>query len=149
MNMLTRLTPGRVVPTAVRTLDDIFRLAYNGWSEFAPELMRDAMPQLSLEVKEKEVVATLPFPGLTPDDFEVSVEGDRLTVKVDREEEDEESDKRYLRKERSCDSYEETVSLPVKVCGNEAKASYKDGVLTVTIAREEPEAPKTHTVKVN
>ena len=54
----------------------------------------------------------------------------------------------YLRRERSYEEYEESVKLPVRVKGGETKAEYVDGVLTVTLPREEEAQPRTHVVKV-
>ena len=53
-----------------------------------------------------------------------------------------------FRRERSFDSYEETVRLPVKVKGAETKAKCADGVLTVTLPREDAVKPASHIVNV-
>jgi HSP20 family molecular chaperone IbpA len=46
-------------------------------------------------------------------------------------------------------SFEETIHLPVKVIGAEAKASYENGVLHITIPREVKKSAKVRTIKVN
>ncbi|WP_424007833.1 archaeal heat shock protein Hsp14 [Haloferax denitrificans] len=83
-----------------------------------------------------EVVADLP--GFEKDDLDVSVSGRRLTIAADHEESSEVDDDQYVRRERSQRSVSRTITLPTKVARDEVSASYKNGVLTVTLPKAEP-----------
>ncbi|CQR51109.1 MULTISPECIES: archaeal heat shock protein Hsp14 [Haloferax] len=83
-----------------------------------------------------EVVADLP--GFEKDDLDVSVSGRRLTIAADREESSEVDDEQYVRRERSQRSVSRTITLPAEVVRDEVTASYKNGVLTVTLPKAEP-----------
>ncbi|MCO8266880.1 archaeal heat shock protein Hsp14 [Haloferax prahovense] len=83
-----------------------------------------------------EVVADLP--GFQKDDLDVSVSGRRLTIAADHEESSEVDDDQYVRRERSQRSVSRTITLPTEVVRDEVTASYRNGVLTVTLPKAEP-----------
>ncbi|POG53883.1 archaeal heat shock protein Hsp14 [Haloferax marisrubri] len=83
-----------------------------------------------------EVVADLP--GFEKDDLDVSVSGRRLTIAADHEESSEVDDDQYVRRERSQRSVSRTITLPAEVVRDEVAASYRNGVLTVTLPKAEP-----------
>ena len=83
------------------------------------------------------MLPVLPLPGFRSKDIQVEVVGDMLTVRAKRETAAPENAKgHYLKRERSCTEYEETVRLSAPVRGQDATAKYTDGVLQVTIPRE-------------
>ena len=88
---------------------------------------------------ETEVVVTADLPGFGSDDIDITLSGRDLTIEADRESETEESDARYVRRERSHSRLSRTVYLPDEVEEESARASYRNGVLTVTLQRESAE----------
>jgi len=152
MNMMSRWNANEgLLPATLGGLNDLFRSVFDQVTDFGPEWMSDRTggKMLDLEVGDKEVSITLPLPGCKGDEIEVEMVGDVLTIRAERNEEKKEGDeKHYLRRERSAMSYEESVKLPVRVKGDDAKAKYENGVLTVTLPREEAADDKAHTVKV-
>jgi len=153
MNMMTRWNANEgLLPAALGGLNDLFRSVFDQMTDFGPEWMSDRVggKMLDLKVGDKEVAVTLPLPACNAEGIEVEMLGDVLTIRAERSEEkkEEEEDKHYIRRERSMMSYEESVKLPVRVKASEAKAKYEDGVLTVTLPREETAAEKAHVVKV-
>ena len=153
MNMIARWNHGNgLIPVTLRGVDDLFRAVLDRMStDFSPELMFDDgnSPRLELEVGKEAVTASLPIAGCRPEDIDIEVVGDNLTIRATRKmEEPKDENAHYLRRERSYEEYEESVKLPVRVKGGETKAEYVDGVLTVTLPREEEAQPRTHVVKV-
>jgi len=130
--------------------DDFFREMFGQVTDFVPELFGTRNEKrLELEVGKTEVTAKLPVPGCKPADVNVEVVGDYLTVRAKRSDEIKPDEKsHFLRHERSYEEYEETVKLPVKVKGAETRAKCLDGILTVTMPREEAEKPASHVVNV-
>lgn len=103
-----------------------------------------------LKVLDDRVEVKLPAPGCKSGDFDIEIADDLLTVKVTHESGDENTDagKHYLVRERTFNSYEESIRIPVSVKGHQAEAKYVDGVLEISIPREEPKQNAGHTVKV-
>lgn len=115
---------------------------------YTPELRQRKM---DVKITEKEVIATLPFPGCSKNDFHLEVTGDDLTVKASHCEETKETRRKkdFIHRERSLSSYQESIHLPVKVKGAETRAKYEDGILTVTIPRECACALASRVIEVN
>lgn len=89
-----------------------------------------------------DVVVSLELPGVSEKDVKVSITGDLLTIKGERRWQDAQKDDGYHRVERVYGKFERTVELPVSVQPDKAKASYRDGVLTVTLAKAEELEPR-------
>ena len=96
---------------------------------------------------ENEVVAEMHLAGIDPGKLDVSVEDNYLRISGAKEEKKEEEKKNYYYKEIQRGAFERTVRLPMKVNGTEAKASYENGVLRVTVPKAE-EAKKSIKVEV-
>ena len=104
---------------------------------------------MKIKVREKDVRVTLPFPGVSAKDFEVEVMGDTLSIRANRTQDSSDENKQYLCRERSTESFQESVRLPVRVNGSATSANYVDGVLTLLIPREDPEAKGSKQIKVD
>ena len=72
------------------------------------------------------------LPGIDPQNVEISVTGDVLTIKGSREEKSEEKERNFVVKEVSYGSFERSITLPQGVKAEDIKAAYKDGVLELT-----------------
>jgi HSP20 family protein len=83
-----------------------------------------------------EIVVTADVPGFEKSDFDISVDGDLLTIRADSEVASDIDEDAYVRRERRNQSMRRTVRLPADVDGEGASASYWNGVLTVTIPVE-------------
>lgn len=88
---------------------------------------------------DKEICVTAELPGLTEGDVDVSVVGNRLTIKGEKKSEsDERSDdegRQYHRIERMSGAFQRTVALPFDIEADDVAAEVKDGVLTVTVTK--------------
>ena len=131
-------------------LDELLNEMVGPMSDFTPEFLNTPHHRrLEMKVDRDHVTARLAVPGCKPADVNVEVLGDYLTVRAKRSDNVEPGkDKHYIRRERSFESYEETVKLPVKVKGSECKAKCADGVLTITMPREGETKPAAHVVNV-
>jgi HSP20 family protein len=83
-----------------------------------------------------ELVVTADVPGFEKADFDISVDGDLLTIRADSEMESSIDEDAYVRRERHQRSMRRTIRLPADVDGEGAAAGYRNGVLTVTIPVE-------------
>jgi len=84
-----------------------------------------------------EIVVTADVPGFEKENFDISVDDDRLTIRAESDmasSSDENDD--YVRRERHHRTMRRTIHLPVDVDGENAAATYRNGVLTVTMPVE-------------
>ena len=84
------------------------------------------------------------LPGMDPKDIDVAVNGNVLSLRGERKKEDEEKGENFHRIERSYGAFARSIRLPVEVDANKVKASYKDGVLNISL----PKAKETSTKKI-
>lgn len=100
------------------------------------------MPAVDIYEEGDAVIAEAPLPGINIDDVTVSVENDVLTIEGKAEKTTEVDEKNYYRKEVRSGSFHRVVQLPLSVNGEKAEAAYTDGVLKITIPKEEEKKPK-------
>jgi len=110
---------------------------FNGWS-----------PALDLYQTNDDVVAVVELPGMRKEDIELALHDGMLTISGERKEEKGEGDK-AARTERFIGKFRRSISLPTRVDANNVNASYKDGILTVTLPKAEEVKPKQIQVNVS
>lgn len=81
-------------------------------------------------------------PGMTEKDIDVSLTSDFLTIKGEKSEETEDKKRDYYRKERSYGSFQRVVPLPEEIDTEKAEASFKNGVLNITLPKIPGASPK-------
>ena len=110
---------------------------------------REWMPPVDVEETEKEVVVTAELPGMESKDLDISIREETLTLRGERKEEKEDKSKTYHRVERHYGSFERSVSLPCSVDADKASATYKDGMLRITLPKKPEEQSKSVKVEVD
>ena len=90
-----------------------------------------------VDVKEtdKEYIVEADLPGCDKNNINVSYDDGVLTIAASYEETAEEKDKNYIRRERRRGNFSRSLSIPEDVKADEIKASFKDGVLKVTLPK--------------
>lgn len=97
------------------------------------------VPSVDIEETDESVVVRAELPGVKKDDLDIEVTPDALTIRAEMSEEKEQRDRRFYRRERSWGMFQRTVPVPVEIKSDAAKASFKDGLLEVTLPKVEPE----------
>lgn len=87
-----------------------------------------------------EVRASLP--GYKPDEVHVMVQGDTLTIRARRNEDEEQKNENWIVRERRTGSLTRSITLPVAVDADKATARFEDGVLTLELPKAETSKPK-------
>jgi len=100
------------------------------------------VPALDVYQTDNEVIVETPLPGIDPDKVNISVENDVLTIEGKSEKRSEVDEKDYYRKEVRVGGFHRAVALPSSVNGEGASAEYKDGILKITIPKEERAKPR-------
>jgi HSP20 family protein len=94
-------------------------------------------PNIDVSDRGKEIRVTVELPGMEEKDIDVSVTRDSLTISGEKKDEIEETSSSYHRMERVYGFFTRTISLPVEVNVDSARASYKKGVLSIIIPKTE------------
>ena len=90
-------------------------------------------PAVDVIREEDRIVVRADVPGMKPDEIDVQFEDGVLMVSGKHEEEKEEKDKDYVRRERRFGSFSRSMALPEGVSADDIDATCKDGVLEVTV----------------
>jgi len=96
----------------------------------------------------QNLVIKAELPGLDPKDVEVRIENHTLFLTGERKFEKETKEGNYHRVERSYGSFSRSFTLPSTVSTESAQAEYKDGILTLKLAKREEAKPKTIKIEV-
>jgi len=93
---------------------------------------------------------SLAAPGMKKEDFKIDVDGNILTISSEKEENKEDKNKKFTRKEYSYSSFSRSFSLPEEIKQEKINAKYEDGVLKISLPRkEESKKPVAKKIAVN
>jgi HSP20 family protein len=125
-------------------LDSAFQLAGSargsslGWA-----------PALDVYEDDDKMTVQLELAGMKKEDFDISLQDDVLTIAGERKSSQEKQDGECFRSERSFGAFRRSVTLPAPVQSGEVKATYQDGILTVTLPKAEEAKPRKIQVELN
>jgi len=94
-------------------------------------------PVLDMVETKEAVEVRAELPGISKDDLDITVTGDMLTIKGEKKSGREEKESNYHLVERSYGLFQRSVSIPSYVDTEKVSAQFKDGVLTVRLAKKE------------
>jgi HSP20 family protein len=102
---------------------------------------RGATP-VDIAERDNSFVVQAAMPGIAPEDIQVTVKGNTLTIRGEHKDEEERSDQNWLVRERRGQSFYRSVTLPTAVNADKAEAKYENGVLTLTLPKADEALPK-------
>ncbi len=104
---------------------------------------------LSLDLSETKdsIIVKAEIPGMEAKDIDISLSGDTLTIKGEKKQEKEEKGESFHRVEAYYGAFSRSIRLPAPVKPEDIKASYKKGVLKITLPKKEEAKPKQITIK--
>lgn len=114
-----------------RDFDDLFDHFLGGRAAVEPQAK--AGPVLESFLDKGKLIVRADLPGIDLKDVEITVNGDRLTIRGKRERTHEETGREYIHREISYGSFERTILLPEGVKPDDISAAYRNGVLELTI----------------
>ena len=129
-----------------RLLEDSFVRPRGEWPTLAS---REQSLALDVYETDENLVVEASMPGTKPEEVDISVVGNTLTIKAEREEQREKKEEgRYYFRERRYGAFQRSVGLPVDVDADKAEATFKDGVLKLSLPKAEEAKPKRIQVQV-
>jgi HSP20 family protein len=133
----------RLHDTLDRLMDDTFQ-SDSGLS------LHEGFAPIDVYQTEDEVVIEALMPGVKPDNLDVSLMGDTLSIRGEVRQEREvsdDADRDYLIRERRYQRYSRTLRLPTLIQAEKAEAEFENGVLRLTLPKAEEVKPKTIKIK--
>jgi HSP20 family protein len=124
------------------------------WESFFERGVRRAdeenewLPSLDIAETKNEIVVKAEVPGLDPKDIDISLSDGLLTIKGEKKQEREEKEENYHLVERSYGAFTRSIGLPKEVQSDKISASYKNGVLKVTLPKSEEAKKKEIKIKL-
>jgi len=145
MNALNRFEPFRSTSGLESQVGRIFNELFDRSQE---SNLTSWAPAVDIFENEHELVVKADLPDVNPEELDIRVENNILTIRGERKFEKKVDEKNYLRVERSYGSFARSFALANTVNSEAIKAEYKDGVLTLTIPKREEAKPKQIKVSV-
>jgi len=105
--------------------------------------------EFPVDIKEKGnfLIIEAEIPGMKKENIEINLTENMLTIKAEKKEKKEEKEEGYLHRERSYLGFHRSMSLPVSVIPEKAKASYEEGILKIVVPKKEKK-PKEVKIKI-
>src|SRR5215467_1700009 len=142
---ISRFDPFRGESALQQQINRLFTEAFDRSSEEGN--LTTWAPPVDIYETEHELVVKADLPDIKPEELDIRVENNILTIRGERKFEKKVDEKNYLRVERAYGSFARSFSLANTVNTEAIKADYKDGVLTLSIPKREEAKPKQ--IKVN
>lgn len=113
-----------------------------------PNLSPTSFPRVDIIDHDQSIEVQAALPGVKKEDVSVSIHHQTITISTtSKEEKKEEEPGKYFRREISHGQFQRTLALPDNIDDEQAKASFKDGILTVTIPKTEKSKNKSITIE--
>lgn len=106
-------------------------------------------PALEMTETDKSYKVSAELPGMDPDNIEVTFENGLLRIAGEKKEEREESERGYRLSERTYGSFERLIELPTAAVGDKIQADFKNGLLTVTMPKNDNARGAPRRIEIN
>lgn len=150
MATITRFDPFHEMLTVRHAMDRLFDdslIGATGLRTLANGQGFPLNPPLDLRETGDELVLTMSLPGLGPEDVGITITGQSLQIRGELKVDESAERDGYLHRERRFGAFNRQLRLPVRVQGENATASFENGVLTLTIPKSEEVKPRQIEVK--
>lgn len=131
-----------------REMDDLFNRIF-GETSLSKIGFVKWQPPVDLSETDTHLIIKAELPGIEAKDVDVSITGDRLTIKGEKQQEKEEKEENRYRSERYYGAYERTIDLPVSIEEDKTEATFDKGILTITLPKVEKIKKKQVKIKVS
>jgi len=150
---LAQRSPGALSPfnELNRIRNEIFRIFEDPFAALAPStsFFEGWEPNIDIYEDKDKISVKAELPGMKKEDFQVSLDGNTLTVAGERKHEEEHGEGETYRAERFFGRFQRSITLPQQVDPKKIQATYKDGVLTITLPKSEEAKSKQIEVKTS
>lgn len=145
MQNITRWTPVREMFTLREGLDQLFNESYARNPDYYRQSVARQLP-IDAYDEEDAIVITADVPGLKPEDLQVTLESNTLTIRGELKNGMEE--RNYYLRERASSHFERILTINTPIDSNKVEAEFENGVLMLTLPKAEASKPKQIAIKV-
>jgi len=137
------------MPFVTREVDRLQQEMNRLFEAYSPMRMRPApgYPAMNIWTSENGLKLTAEVPGVHSEDIDINVVGETLTLSGERKADELQDDARYHRQERGYGKFTRSIQLPFPVNVNQVEATFKNGVLNISLPRAEEDKPRKILVK--
>jgi HSP20 family protein len=142
---IVRWEPFREMISLRQAMDRLFEDSF----VHLPRLSGDGAGEFPIDMYQSkdDLVVKAALPGIKPEEVDITITDNTLTIKGEHKEEQETKEDDYLYRERYYGAFSRLVAIPVKVKGEKAEATFEEGVLTVTMPKANEIKPRQVKVK--
>lgn len=147
MTNLVRWEPFRDLVSLREAMDRLFEESFvrprAGW------LAPTGAEALAIDMYETDdaIVVKSAIPGIKPEELDITITGDTLTIKGEIRAEEEIKEENFIRRERRYGSFSRSLAIPMPIVSDKAEAEFGHGILTLTLPKAEEVKPKAIEVK--
>jgi len=139
-------------PALIReTMPTLFEDFFKPWNEWFDNsnIWKKTMnvPAVNITVQDKEYLVELAAPGMKKEDFQIDIDGGLLTISSVKEEKQEETNKKFTRKEYSYSEFSRCFNLPEEINKEKIEAVYENGLLKIKLPRN-TDGKKNHSTRI-
>jgi len=136
-------------PSIWREMDRLQSDMNRLFNQYDPARLRTApsYPAVNIWSNENGLFVSAEMPGVSVKDLDISVNGDTLTISGERGVDEIPEGTHFHRQERKFGEFSRTIQLPFAVDADKVEASFKEGVLSITLPKVEAEKPKQISIK--
>jgi HSP20 family protein len=130
-----------------REMDDLFTRIF-GETSLSKIGFAKWQPLVDISETDTHLIIKAEIPGIDAKDVDVSITGDRLTIKGEKQQEKEEKEENRHRSERYYGVYQRVIDLPTSIEEDKTEATFDKGILTITLPKVEKAKKKQVKIKV-
>ena len=149
MSNLTRWDPWRNALSVREAMDRLLEESFLRSSEGSFLSMGEEGLAVDVYTTDDDVIVKAAVPGVDPEDIDISISGDTLTIRGETRSEEEISEENYLRRECRYGAFRRSLVVPTAVESDQAEAEIENGVLKLTMPKSEQVKPKRIAIKGN
>ncbi|MDS1029243.1 Hsp20/alpha crystallin family protein [Bacillota bacterium LX-D] len=128
---------------SIRDMDNFGREMSN-FFDYLPTKLFSGMsaPRVDIYQTDADIIVKAEIPGVAKEDLNLYIDENSIRISGQTKKENELKDENVYRTERYYGNFSRTIPLPVGVISDQAKAEYKDGILSITVPKSEPSKSK-------
>ena len=143
MSYLPRLrSKSESIRTRDSIFDDLFNELYSLPTSFLSKSGMDLSPRIDISETDAAYKIEAELPGINQKEIDVKIDNNILTIKGKKEDIKEEKEKNYHLRERYYGAFQRSISLPNNIEPEKIKASFENGVLNISVPKNDKRTPK-------
>ena len=148
MNAIVKRDPFAGFNGMKRFMDRFWDDPFWGFHGYTSQARRDNPMPIDVTADEKQVVIQASLPGVKPEDVNVTIEDNRLTIEGQVNSVEESEKDRYVIRERHSGSFYRSLALPKDLQDDNVEARFENGILTLTLPRVPEVKPQAKTIEI-